>query len=83
MKCCTQLKVLTELNSEFIRARMERVNKPEETTLLFGLQELIRCVKASNLCFYEWCVHHPADKELVLQCQQVISEESEFAESHY
>ena len=51
VKCCTQLQVLYELNPDFIAARMNRVDKPEETHLIFGLQDLIRSVASSDFSF--------------------------------
>jgi hypothetical protein len=41
VECCTQLQVLFDLNKKFVIERINRVDKPEEFQLLFGLQELL------------------------------------------
>jgi len=76
VKCCTQLQVLYELNPDFIAARMNRVYKPEEIHLNFGLQRLIQSVASSDYSFLEWCTFNSNDKKFLLECQTIISDES-------
>ena len=65
-----------ELNSNFINERASRVEKPEETSQIFNLQELIQLVFESNISFYDFCKNFTQYRDLVLSSQAIIDEES-------